>query len=104
MASFPLAEWNSRAPSFSITPWAVEIIKEVGYEYDSSLMPASVSLNKRYGNLQKLERLVETRRLIETEKPPNPTNATNPNNPIPLRRWFKPASDKPLYHFVGGVD
>ncbi len=29
-----------RAPSFSITDWAVEIIKEVGYQYDSSLMPA----------------------------------------------------------------
>ena len=67
-----------RAPSFSITDWAVEIIKEVGYEYDSSLFPASLSLNKRYGNLQKLERLMETGRLVETEKPP-----------FPLRRWCR---------------
>jgi hypothetical protein len=40
-----------RAPSFSITPWAIEIIKESGYVYDSSLMPATLSLNRRYGRL-----------------------------------------------------
>ena len=79
-----------RAPSFSITPWAVEIIKEMGYQYDSSLMPASLSLNKRYGNFQGLERLMETKRPVDTEKPP-----------VPLRRWNS-ARKNPRFHFVGG--
>ena len=38
-----------RAPSFSITDWAVEIIKEVGYKYDSSYCPTL--LHNRYGRL-----------------------------------------------------
>ena len=107
-----------RAPSFSITPWAVDIIKEVGYQYDSSLMPASVSVNRRYGSLQELGRLMETKRFVETGNSLNPTNpinainstnatnainATNPINSIPLRRWNS-ACKNPRFHFVGGVD
>ncbi len=38
-----------RAPSFSITDWAVEIIGEVGYKYDSSYCPTL--LHNRYGRL-----------------------------------------------------
>ena len=39
-----------RAPSFSITPrnlWALEILKETGFDYDSSVFP--VSMHDRYG-------------------------------------------------------
>lgn len=39
-----------RAPSFSITPrnlWALDVLKEAGFEYDSSIFP--VSLHDRYG-------------------------------------------------------
>lgn len=39
-----------RAPSFSITPrnlWALDILKESGFEYDSSVFP--VSMHDRYG-------------------------------------------------------
>jgi polysaccharide deacetylase family protein (PEP-CTERM system associated) len=39
-----------RAPSFSITPrnlWALDILKETGFEYDSSVFP--VSMHDRYG-------------------------------------------------------
>lgn len=39
-----------RAPSFSITPrnlWALDVLKETGFEYDSSIFP--VSLHDRYG-------------------------------------------------------
>ena len=39
-----------RAPSFSITPqnlWALDILKEMGFEFDSSVFP--VSLHDRYG-------------------------------------------------------
>jgi polysaccharide deacetylase family protein (PEP-CTERM system associated) len=38
-----------RAPSFSITPrnlWALDVLKEAGFEYDSSIFP--VSLHDRY--------------------------------------------------------
>jgi polysaccharide deacetylase family protein (PEP-CTERM system associated) len=38
-----------RAPSFSITEWAVDILKEMGYVYDSSYCPTS--LHSRYGKL-----------------------------------------------------
>jgi len=31
------------------------------FVYDSSLMPATVSLNKRYGSLKKITRLTETK-------------------------------------------
>jgi polysaccharide deacetylase family protein (PEP-CTERM system associated) len=39
-----------RAPSFSITPnnrWALDVLKECGFEYDSSIFP--VSVHDRYG-------------------------------------------------------
>ena len=39
-----------RAPSFSITPrnlWALDVLKETGFEYDSSVFP--VSIHDRYG-------------------------------------------------------
>lgn len=39
-----------RAPSFSITPrnlWALDVLKETGFEYDSSVFP--VSVHDRYG-------------------------------------------------------
>lgn len=39
-----------RAPSFSITPrnlWALDVLKECGYTYDSSVFP--VSIHDRYG-------------------------------------------------------
>lgn len=36
-----------RAPSFSITDWAIPILKELGFRYDSSLF--STTLNGRYG-------------------------------------------------------
>ena len=39
-----------RAPSFSITPrnlWALDILKETGFDYDSSVFP--VSMHDRYG-------------------------------------------------------
>lgn len=41
-----------RAPAFSITDWAVDILKQVGFKYDSSLFP--VSFHGRYGRLKRL--------------------------------------------------
>ena len=38
-----------RAPGFSITPWAAELIQEVGFHYDSSLF--ATNLNSRYGTV-----------------------------------------------------
>jgi polysaccharide deacetylase family protein (PEP-CTERM system associated) len=38
-----------RAPSFSITDWAVPILQELGFEYDSSLFPTVA--HDRYGHL-----------------------------------------------------
>ena len=38
-----------RAPSFSITDWALDILQELGLEYDSSAFPAAV--HGRYGRL-----------------------------------------------------
>ena len=37
-----------RAPSFSLTEWALPILRDAGYEYDSSLFPTTVS-HSRYG-------------------------------------------------------
>jgi polysaccharide deacetylase family protein (PEP-CTERM system associated) len=37
-----------RAPSFSLTEWALPILAELGFEYDSSLFPTSIS-HARYG-------------------------------------------------------
>jgi polysaccharide deacetylase family protein (PEP-CTERM system associated) len=38
-----------RAPSFSITDWAVSILQELGFQYDSSVFPTV--LHDRYGTL-----------------------------------------------------
>ena len=38
-----------RAPSFSITEWAIPILRDVGFEYDSSLFPTIA--HDRYGRL-----------------------------------------------------
>ena len=38
-----------RAPCFSITDWAVDILQEVGFEYDSSVFPTVA--HDRYGRL-----------------------------------------------------
>jgi polysaccharide deacetylase family protein (PEP-CTERM system associated) len=38
-----------RAPSFSITDWAIDLLWETGYEYDSSAFPTL--LHDRYGRL-----------------------------------------------------
>jgi polysaccharide deacetylase family protein (PEP-CTERM system associated) len=37
-----------RAPSFSITDWAIPILQETGFEYDSSLFPTTIA-HGRYG-------------------------------------------------------
>ena len=42
-----------RAPSFSITDWAIEILIECGFRYDSSLFPAMA--HDRYGRLSKFK-------------------------------------------------
>jgi len=42
-----------RAPSFSITDWAIKILKEEGFIYDSSLFPAD--FHDRYGKIEGLE-------------------------------------------------
>ncbi len=42
-----------RAPCFSITNWAVPILQELGFEYDSSVFPAMA--HDRYGHLTGVE-------------------------------------------------
>lgn len=42
-----------RAPSFSITEWAVPILQELGFEYDSSVVPTVA--HDRYGRLDGME-------------------------------------------------
>lgn len=42
-----------RAPSFSLTDWALPILRDAGYEYDSSLFPTTLS-HSRYGRPQVL--------------------------------------------------
>jgi len=42
-----------RAPCFSITSWAVPILQEVGFEYDSSVVPTVA--HDRYGRLHGVE-------------------------------------------------
>jgi len=37
-----------RAPSFSLTDWALPILRDAGFEYDSSLFPTTLS-HSRYG-------------------------------------------------------
>jgi polysaccharide deacetylase family protein (PEP-CTERM system associated) len=51
-----------RAPSFSITDWALDVLKELGLEYDSSAFPAVA--HDRYGRLSNVdtsEGIVEVR-------------------------------------------
>jgi len=42
-----------RAPSFSITEWAIPILQELGFDYDSSLVPAIA--HDRYGWLNGMD-------------------------------------------------
>jgi polysaccharide deacetylase family protein (PEP-CTERM system associated) len=42
-----------RAPSFSITEWAIPILHDVGFDYDSSAMPTVA--HHRYGRLQGMD-------------------------------------------------
>lgn len=44
-----------RAPSFSLTDWALPILREAGFEYDSSLFPTTIS-HSRYGRPSALRR------------------------------------------------
>lgn len=44
-----------RAPSFSLTDWALPILREAGFEYDSSLFPTTIS-HSRYGRPPALRR------------------------------------------------
>jgi polysaccharide deacetylase family protein (PEP-CTERM system associated) len=43
-----------RAPSFSLTDWALPILEEVGFEYDSSFFPTTIA-HDRYGKPASLE-------------------------------------------------
>jgi polysaccharide deacetylase family protein (PEP-CTERM system associated) len=42
-----------RAPSFSITDWAIPILQDVGFEYDSSVVPTIA--HDRYGRLNGMD-------------------------------------------------
>jgi polysaccharide deacetylase family protein (PEP-CTERM system associated) len=42
-----------RAPSFSVTDWALPILRDAGYEYDSSHFPTTIA-HSRYGTLSTL--------------------------------------------------
>jgi polysaccharide deacetylase family protein (PEP-CTERM system associated) len=42
-----------RAPSFSITEWAIPILQEAGFDYDSSVVPAIA--HDRYGRLNGMD-------------------------------------------------
>ena len=42
-----------RAPSFSITDWALDVIQELGLEYDSSAFPTAA--HDRYGRLSGID-------------------------------------------------
>ena len=50
-----------RAPNFSITDWAIDILRETGFRYDSSLFPSMA--HDRYGKLKKFK--VEDKRWFE---------------------------------------
>jgi polysaccharide deacetylase family protein (PEP-CTERM system associated) len=43
-----------RAPSFSLTDWAIPILEEVGFQYDSSLFPTTIA-HDRYGRPDSLK-------------------------------------------------
>jgi len=45
--------YGYRAPSFSITEWAIEILQELGFRYDSSFFPTVV--HDRYGKLSGMD-------------------------------------------------
>lgn len=47
-----------RAPSFSITDWALDIIAEEGLKYDSSYHPSS--LNRRFGKLEGVPSIINS--------------------------------------------
>lgn len=49
-----------RAPSFSITEWALDILAEEGYAYDSSYFP--VKIHDRYGKLSSIPKGVSVHR------------------------------------------
>jgi polysaccharide deacetylase family protein (PEP-CTERM system associated) len=49
-----------RAPSFSITEWALDILAEEGYAYDSSYFP--VKIHDRYGKLPSIPKGVSVHR------------------------------------------
>jgi polysaccharide deacetylase family protein (PEP-CTERM system associated) len=42
-----------RAPSFSITDWAIPILQELGFSYDSSFFP--IAVHDRYGQLRGID-------------------------------------------------
>ncbi len=42
--------WGYRAPNFSITEWALDVIRDCGFRYDSSLFPAF--FHDRYGKVE----------------------------------------------------
>lgn len=45
--------WGYRAPSFSVSEWAIDILKEEGFKYDSSLFPSLI--HDRYGKLKSVK-------------------------------------------------
>ena len=53
-----------RAPSFSITEWAIEILMLLGYKYDSSLFP--IVGHRRYGKLEKI--VIPDKTIFELKK------------------------------------
>lgn len=53
-----------RAPSFSITEWAIEILMLLGYKYDSSLFP--IVGHSRYGKLEKI--VIPDKTIFELKK------------------------------------
>lgn len=58
-----------RAPSFSITDWAVEMLAELGFAYDSSNFP--VSMHDRYGSVPVTgsETITSVGSLVEVQLP-----------------------------------
>ena len=53
-----------RAPSFSITEWAIDILMSVGFKYDSSLFP--IVGHSRYGRLKKI--VIPDKTIFELKK------------------------------------
>lgn len=65
-----------RAPSFSITPWALAILAETGYAYDSSVFP--VTGHDRYAALE----LREEDRVDRQDEPFGPNDSWVPQGPL----------------------